>query len=125
MTVLGLVILYTLKIVFRRSLFLYSPYHYLEGIKDVLSEHSGLVRTVGPCAQTWWSWRCILSAKVQSASCLRAMLCKPVLCHTCFNSPILSTFRRSKDIAIACRLLVQTIQLLLACCDRCGLLLQV
>ena len=23
------------------------------------SESSGLVRTVGPCAQTWWSWRCI------------------------------------------------------------------
>ena len=41
---------------------LYSPCHYLEGIKmhSLTSyEHSGLVRTVGSCAQTWWPQRCI------------------------------------------------------------------
>ena len=57
--------------------FSYSPCHYLEGITDVLPECSGLVQIVGLCAQTWWSWRCIPSAKVQSALHSRAMLSGP------------------------------------------------
>ena len=88
-----------------------SPCHYLEGVKDALSEHSGLVRTVGPCAQTWWSWRCIPSAKAQSASRSQAKLSGPLslsqserqdslFFHTCFDSPIVSTFERNKNVAI-------------------------
>ena len=34
----------------------------------ISSEHSGLVRTVGLYAKTWWSWRCIVNN--ESARCL-------------------------------------------------------
>ena len=27
------------------------------------SGHSVLVGTVGPCAKTWWSWRCVVNNK--------------------------------------------------------------
>ena len=60
-------------IFFRLSFFLIiivSACQYLEGIKDALSECSGLVRTVGQCAKTWWPWRsrCTREHEVQSAS---------------------------------------------------------
>ena len=73
-TYFALIIYIQRKIFFRQS---YSPCHYLEGIKDALSECSGLVRTVGLCAQAWWSWRCIRSADAQSALRSRAMLSGP------------------------------------------------
>ena len=34
------------------------------------SEHSGLVRTVGPYAKTWWSWRCIVNSESVRCLCL-------------------------------------------------------
>ena len=126
-----LIILYITKNIFRRSLFLLQAYHYLEGIKDVPSECSELVRTVGLCAQTWWSWRCIPSAEAQSASCSRAtspltsqMAGQPVLYHTCFDSPIVLTFSLCSNVAIAHRLSIH-IQLQFACSDGCGLSLRV
>ena len=41
-----------MEMIVRQSFFIYSPCHYLEGINDALYECSGLVRMVGPCAQT-------------------------------------------------------------------------
>ena len=34
----------------------YGPCPNLEGIQDALCKLLGLVRTVEPCAQIWWSW---------------------------------------------------------------------
>ena len=45
------------------------------------------------------------------------------LCHTFFDSLMVSIFERSENVAIARRLLVRTMQQLLACSDGCGLLL--
>ena len=96
------------------------------GHKDVLSECSGLVRTEGLCAQTWWS--CMeMHSEHQSMKHLvltghAKQAIKIVLCHTCFDCLVVSTFKQSHH---TCRLLVWTMQLLLACCDGCSLSLWV
>ena len=78
------------------------------------SECSGLVRTVGQCAKTWWSWRCIVN---ESARYLCLVLESglfsrpPRLEHSkrlsglstlsyLFNNPVASTFERSENITI-------------------------
>ena len=43
-----------MKIFFSADKTFYSLCPNLEGIKDILCKHSGLVRTVEPRAQIWW-----------------------------------------------------------------------
>ena len=73
---------------------------------------SGLVRSVGPCAQTRWPWRRILEQEALSAARSEGPLSRSpnlerserrggLLFVVPVDSPVDSTFERSENFAIA------------------------
>ena len=80
-------------------------------MKDALTDHSRLIRTVGQCAQTWWPWRLRYTRERKckayrsgrpgywASRKARGML--TVLYHTCFESLLASTFVWSESVAFA------------------------
>ena len=105
---------YYVKNNFFRRLKIYSTCPNLVGIKDVLSECSGLVRLVGPCAQTEvlvemhlgarGAIKCLALVGHRASRKVRGRV--TVLCHTCLDSPVVSMFERSENVSIARRLLM-------------------
>lgn len=86
-------------------------------------------KTVGPCPQIWWSWKCIPNADVQSASCSWAMLSSPLSLsqngrrgRLFFVIPVsisgsIDVWVEWKHCHCTHRLLLRKMLLLLACCD--------